>query len=90
METDQAWSLHIPVKTGDTSRCRWRCPGGWPLGLLFQRLLLRNADRLALGQSILRDESRRHPTQIYESLFHLTMAGLLLLLTCATVCVSSE
>lgn len=76
------WCLDVKVKTGDSFAIpiavaigigRWACfvggccygtPTDKPWGIVFPHI-----DRLA-----------RHPTQIYESVFHLTMAGILFIL----------
>jgi prolipoprotein diacylglyceryltransferase len=74
--------LHIPVKTGDTFALplalalavgRWGCYcNGCCYGV---------ATGLPWGVDF-GDGIRRHPTQIYESLFHLALAGLLIVVIC--------
>jgi phosphatidylglycerol---prolipoprotein diacylglyceryl transferase len=76
-------ALHIPVKTGDTFALplalalavgRWGCYcNGCCYGV---------ATDLPWGVDFFGDGVRRHPTQVYESLFHFVLAGLLIVIIC--------
>jgi phosphatidylglycerol:prolipoprotein diacylglycerol transferase len=71
-------ALHIPIKTGDTFALPLALAmavGRW--GCFFNGCCYGTTTDLPWGIDF-GDGIRRHPTQVYESLFHLFMAGLLL------------
>ena len=73
-------ALGITVKTGDDYALPLALAlavGRW--GCFFNGCCFGTPTTLPWGV-IFHDDLRRHPTQIYESLFHLTMAGVLFLL----------
>jgi phosphatidylglycerol:prolipoprotein diacylglycerol transferase len=76
-------ALDVRVKTGDTFALPLALAlavGRW--GCFFNGCCYGNATDLPWGVDFLVDGRtvRCHPTQVYESLFHLTMAGLILLM----------
>lgn len=74
--------LDIRVKTGDTFAVPLALAlavGRW--GCFFNGCCYGVATDLPWGVNFFGDGVRRHPTQVYESIFHLTMAAILLWIT---------